>query len=350
MQVINNFECANCGDGINTRVEIRQESYPVKGQDISILATVRVCSQCNEPVYDRELDSKNLEMAFDVYRREHHLIGPIEIKTLRESYSLSQRSLAALLGWGEVTIHRYEQGCLPDEAHNNLLHLIKDPFNMQTLAKENIHRLSTPAQHKLLESIEILISQQGPEKIIHILEQAIIHKGPSIYTGFRAFDVGNLMQMIIFCGRETKGVLKTKLNKLLWYADFEHYRRHSVSISGSCYLHYPYGPVPENYETYLGILIDRGFVEQREEEYGEYKGTLILATMECFPIYLSDTAQEVLQEVIECFKDKGSRDISNISHEEEGYKKTKDRDPIPYEYAESLKIKFKHTNTSEVHS
>jgi uncharacterized protein YegP (UPF0339 family) len=38
-----------------------------------------------------------------------------------------------LLGFGDVTIHRYENGALQDAAHDRLLRLIREPANLRTL-------------------------------------------------------------------------------------------------------------------------------------------------------------------------------------------------------------------------
>src|SRR4051794_38976260 len=111
------FICETCGPVNRTRVEKKTETYPVKGEGMTILANVRVCIRCVKGVNDRALDSKNIQDAYGLYRRNHHIITPDEIRSMRESYGLSQRSLGALLGWGEITIHRYENGNLPDDAH-----------------------------------------------------------------------------------------------------------------------------------------------------------------------------------------------------------------------------------------
>jgi transcriptional regulator with XRE-family HTH domain len=86
---------------------------------------------------------------------------PSELKAMREHYGLSQRSLAALLGWGEVTVHRYENGSLPDEAHNQLLHLLKYPENMLRIAQMNGERLPASARRKLFARLEELIGKDA---------------------------------------------------------------------------------------------------------------------------------------------------------------------------------------------
>jgi hypothetical protein len=44
--------------------------------------------------------------------------------------------------------------------------------------------------------------------------------------------------------------------KLLFYADFLHFKLNEVSITGARYAHAPHGPVPDQFETWLTALVD----------------------------------------------------------------------------------------------
>jgi hypothetical protein len=48
----------------------QEETYPIKGYPITIIADVAVCNVCDNPILDEMLDSKNLERAYAKYRRE----------------------------------------------------------------------------------------------------------------------------------------------------------------------------------------------------------------------------------------------------------------------------------------
>ncbi|MDQ7792045.1 MAG: type II toxin-antitoxin system antitoxin SocA domain-containing protein [Candidatus Desulforudaceae bacterium] len=50
--------------------------------------------------------------------------------------------------------------------------------------------------------------------------------------------------MIKFFAVNDVRVLKVKLMKYLWYSDFLHFKRNTVSISGLSYVRAPFGPVP----------------------------------------------------------------------------------------------------------
>ncbi|MEF9974380.1 MAG: type II toxin-antitoxin system MqsA family antitoxin [Clostridia bacterium] len=136
------MRCAGCRKEVETRIEKRMEHYPVKGMDIQIEATVRVCTVCGKAIWDDDLDNQNLIAAFNDYRREKGLLMPEEIRAIREKYGLSQMAFARVLGLGDKTIARYENGSIQDEAQNNLIYLIADEDNFKCLFEKNKHRLT----------------------------------------------------------------------------------------------------------------------------------------------------------------------------------------------------------------
>lgn len=68
--------------------------------------------RCGETLSDPDRDDAVLRTARDLYRQKHGLLTSSNIARLRGRYGLSQRALARLLGWGEVTIQRYEKGVI----------------------------------------------------------------------------------------------------------------------------------------------------------------------------------------------------------------------------------------------
>lgn len=148
------FPCDACGATGASHVEQREETWPVKGEPVAVSIAVRVCDHCGARVFDRELDDAAFAQAFDAYRRKHNVISPAEIVRLREKYGLTQRGLAALLGMGEITIHRYEKGSLPDDAHNTLLRLLEDPRTMETIFEMHSARLPASAARKLRQRLD----------------------------------------------------------------------------------------------------------------------------------------------------------------------------------------------------
>ena len=167
---------------------------------------------------------------------------------------------------------------------------------------------------------------------------------PTIFQGMREFNPTALEEMVIFFASKSQGVLKTKLNKLLWYADFLHYRLFSTSISGASYIHLPYGPVPESYERYLTKLSLEKAITIRSKEFGAYSGENVEPSRPVQFESLPPTAVQVLEAVHERFRNYSSKDISSVSHGELGYKETGPGEPISYDYARLLRTNFPINN------
>lgn len=327
-----------------TKVVERSEIYNVKGEPVTVLANVRVCPICGKDISDEVLDNAALQSAFDVYRRKHNIIFPAEIRALRELYGISQRGLGTVLDWGPITIHRYEAGSLPDESHNQVLRFLQDPYNMAKILVANPEALDEQTYGKVCERLRAVLSEKAPAKVAEVLGQSSQYKKASVYTGFVSFQPETLMEMMVFFAHEAGGVLKTKLNKLLWYADFVHYKHHTLSISGAIYSHYQYGPVPQNYESFLNALYANDALIIEERTLGTNKqgepmvGLWLSATREPKLRDISRTATVVLEGVHKYFANIGSKRISDLSHKEEGYLATTYKQPISYKYADLLKV------------
>jgi putative zinc finger/helix-turn-helix YgiT family protein len=335
---MNKRYCDKCHGEVGTHVVDKEEEFPVKGEPIRVKSRVRVCDECGDNMFDEELDSQNLENAFAVYRARHGIISPSEIKAMREKYGLSQQNLARLLGWGDVTITRYEKGSIPDSAHNMILNSIEDPVYMKRTVEKWGSNLSDDALSDLEHRINELISEENMPISNH---NGASSGNVSIYTGLARFSLSKLQTMMIYFASQAGGVFKTKLNKLLFYADFLHFRQHRISISGATYIHLPYGPVPDNYSAYLDYLMAIGCIRSRDVEFpSEVIGERLESSCEADLSGLPETAMRVLEAVHQHFKDMGSKQISELSHNEEAYLQTKSSEPISYEFADRLKVEI----------
>lgn len=130
-------------------VEERAETYPVRGEPITITARVMVCTTCGTNAFEPETDSRNLVAAYEQYRLRHDLTSPEEIRAVREQYGLSVQELALLLGWRPATLARYEKGAPPSPAHDAVLKCLKDPAAFQRIVAPNLHRLPEPDRARL---------------------------------------------------------------------------------------------------------------------------------------------------------------------------------------------------------
>jgi putative zinc finger/helix-turn-helix YgiT family protein len=146
--------CPVCGIERDTEVIEREEVSNIRGDEIRTISKIRICSVCKEELFDEDLDEENIKRAYDVYRERHGILSPEEIKNIRESYGLSQRAFAKLLGIGEASIARYETGALPEKSLSNMIMLLKDPKNMEKLLEKNEKALTPREKMRLLRRLE----------------------------------------------------------------------------------------------------------------------------------------------------------------------------------------------------
>jgi transcriptional regulator with XRE-family HTH domain len=108
------------------------------------------------------------------------LLLPEEIKAIREKYNLTQTAFAKILGFGEKTIARYENGSIQDEAQNNLIELANIPNNFEVLLKKNASQLSSYEYNKAISALE----SYRPKVIIGCDEERINYSSKGKYEYF----------------------------------------------------------------------------------------------------------------------------------------------------------------------
>jgi len=335
--------CGICKSEVNARIEERLEMIPVRGEEIEVNSRIAVCPQCGEDLVDESLEATNLSVAYEAYRARHHLLSPSEISETRHKYGLSQRALAGLLGWGEITIHRYESGAIQDSAHETVLRLIREPTNMKRVLEENKTTLSAEVAARLEEKLDAMLANLEAGEFSTLLERLCSTGSPSEENGFREFDGEKLEESVLFFIARVEHAFKTKLNKLLWYADFLAYRTSSRSITGSAYVAATHGPVPKNYDLLLGEMARKGLVRVTEVEFPNGTcGELLKASREPNMSPFDGVEQACMDKVAREFRDCTASDLRRRSHAEKAYEATYEEGvhwkSIPYSLAETLSL------------
>ena len=334
--------CPNCEGYTKATLGLEKEVCNVRGEPIEIEAEVAICQKCGSKIFEEERDSRNLEKAYGQYRQIHKLLSPDEIRTIRGKYGLSQRALSRLLGWGEITIHRYESGAVQDNVHNSTLRLIEDPRNMQNIFEANRNKLPAYTEARLEKRIASFLQEDKEQDFQVCFERLVSHQQVDLTSGFKEYDLEKFNNMILYLVKRLGSVLETKLNKLLWYCDFLHYKETSVSITGTQYVHFQFGPVPNKYYFIFDIMQDEDLLEKKETLFqtkdGIVPGEEFTALVEPDKSLFSGKEIQVMDFIADTFRNFNSKEIKEISHRETAYIKSKDRDIISYEYAEELSL------------
>lgn len=143
------FYCNACDAIVKTRVVEKEQTLVIKGLEITLNAQVRVCANCGEDVLDENLDDKTLDLFYNEYRKRENLLLPNEIRDIRTKYGLSQAVFAKLLGFGEKTITRYENGAIQDVCHDNLIRLMRSTETFSALWETRKQLMSSSVRRKV---------------------------------------------------------------------------------------------------------------------------------------------------------------------------------------------------------
>ena len=154
----------------------------------------------------------------------------------------------------------------------------------------------------------------------------------TVFSGYRAFSLEKMAAMVSYLSSRTSDLYKTKLNKLLFYADFANYYLNGNSISGSRYVHLPYGPVPEGYEETLETLNHYGVVDISRQNSAE----LVRSGENSTTDFLAPEEVHSLDWVLATYGSMSASQLTEISHRERAYKNTRTGEEIAYEYAKFM--------------
>jgi len=325
--------CPNCEKETELKLVRAKEVVEVRGEPIEVDVEFFKCTECGAE-FENTRGPDSLAAAYREYRRRHDMLQPEQIRDWRKQYGLTQNELSKILGWGGVTLSRYENGALHSEGHEKILRLAMEPHNLSKLIEEAPGALPDDKRERLLG--ELHAADEEACSFERLFEERLGQYAPDEFSGFRKLDWRKLFNAIIyFC---SEGQPKTKLNKLLFYADFKHFKEYSVSITGARYVHLQYGPVPDGYDYYFAELSREQYLAVEEEVIGAYTSFKCIARAEPDLRAFEQTERHVLEEVLNHFREFGSVKIMEFSHEETAYASTAEGERISYLYAKDLRI------------
>ena len=123
--------------------------------------------------------------------------------------------------------------------------------------------------------------------------------------------------VIFFAGQVRP--LKTKLNKLLFYADFYNFKRLGQAISGCNYRAIRLGPVPSHFSELFSLLEDTGYVEMDYELTENGLGERLIPAQEFNSELFSEEELQSMKQVAAHFEDTKTTEIVDLSHQELGW-------------------------------
>lgn len=328
--------CPNCEKESPLEIMRKVEEFNVRGEVIPVEVEYFKCQECGEEFENSKSAIDPYEVAYREYRERKGMLQPEEIREFRIRCGLTQREFSDLVGIGIATLNRYENGALQSAAHDRVIKLAMEPGNFLNLISNSPGVLSESKSKKILSQL----AKETELSWLEITKNVFGNYNADIYSGYKKFELGKFFEAIkFFCFQDR--IFKTKLMKLLFYADFGHFKKYSVSITGARYARLPYGPVPDQFERWLAALVlDNDSIRKEEEWKHDYPGEVYVGNTPADLSIFSPSELRVLAAVKEVFQNYSAKKISDISHNEQGYQETETSQLISYDFASQLSFDF----------
>lgn len=333
------IDCPICNKVHSLEMRKRLTQCLVKGEIVDYEEVYYLCPLSDEEENEfapASIMDENLLRARDAYRTNKGLLTSKEIATIRDFYGVSQSDFSAILGWGDVTVTRYESKTIQDETYNNIMNMAyENPmFALESIDKHK-DRFTVEKYNKIRNNITHKVEQLGnlylKKQEINVLYVNFQQESES--NGYKQLDIGKLSSVIGYFSNFVNNLYKVKLMKLLWYADALYFRRHGRAMTGLVYTHMPYGALPIAFDEIIHLPTVK-VVEEIIYEDISYK---IIPNE---GVNVSDFSLEelsVLEKVATTFKDYRAREIVDYMHKEKAYTDTEAYQIIPYSLAKELR-------------
>lgn len=324
--------CPACGQvGRVTRIS-RRETMPVRDLAVEVTRVSRSCGHCDAE-FESTADPDWKKEAYAAYRTAKGMPSPEDIRAWRATYGLTQPEVTRLLGWGEVTLGRYENGSLQSDAHNKSLVQLMDPANLVQALENDPDAMPEAKRIAIFDKVDAQVRAQRSRQM---LATVVNRSALAATTGRQTFNIDRLADLVRFI--TINGEFKTKLNKLLFYVDFTAFSALGRSITGLQYARVNFGPVPDKYETIFSSLENMGVIALEPWESGEHSGDIIRAGKEGDFARLTQEERRVANAVCEYFSGWTATRIMDFSHREKAWLEVPNGKLISYDYAHHLLI------------
>jgi len=325
--------------GLEMKLTKEQRSMIFRKETFDIVFHYYQCEDSGEQFTSAALDKLNMNQVYNQYRDKFNIPFPDEINNIRSKYGLSASKMSEILGFGVNSYRQYEAGEIPSVANAKLIQMVDDPQNFMEMTAL-CGTLDEKARGKYIQKA-IFLAEEKKRNIFNInfKEYLLGNHLADIYSGYRNPNFEKITEMVVYFS-DKLSPFKTKMNKLLFYADFLMFKQSCFSISGMRYKAIEMGPVPINFQSIFEYLANKDEIDIFTTEFPQgYIGEQFKSKnnrpfrAELF----SENELNVLEKVATVFKPTSTNEMIELSHLEEAWKKNeKNKSVISYEYAFDL--------------
>lgn len=286
------------------KMEFRGEEFLVHGQYYR-------CKDTEEKFSTEEQDTATLNDLYSQYRIKHGIPFPDEIRAIRQRYRMNYSQIGKLLGFGVNQWAKYEAGQVPSESNGRLISALRRKDATLSLLKDLKELFDKPEYEKMMN---LIIT--SPDTDTETSQNQYFYEGTirSINNGYGEFNHRKVEEMVKYLAGN--GIFPTKLNKKMFYADFLHFKRHGISISGLRYQAIQYGPVPVHFNTIYDHIPG---LESESIYTGNQEATILHARVEPDLSVFSIQELDTLEEINKKLGLLSTKDIVELCHRESAW-------------------------------
>lgn len=273
-----------------------------------------VVDENGEEIFNRYVEIENDKKLYDIYKSENNLLTINEIKKIRQKYGLTQKEYALVVGLGEITVHRFENGSIQTDAADAIMKLSNDPDNMLFLLMQNKNDISESLYNSLLDRIKELQSLKRHALVdiskfdLDVLEfesESAIEVAKNIVNIYNS----KIDELVSNYELVPKYITNLKLQKLLYFVQAISLMVFGEKAFPEKVLAFQYGPVVnEVYNNY------------KKNSSNEIKSEKVKN--------ISSGLYKITEEVVNSYGFMETGRLIDFTHEEEPWLKTKLNDEI----------------------
>lgn len=321
--------CPKCDEIMTPDIVEKKIIIEIHKEKIEVNAERAKCTNCGEEfLVENIIDG--YDEAYDLYRQKHNLLSPAEIETIRKKYDLSKKAFSILLGFGEITVQRYEKGAIQDRTHDGIMRLAKNPVNMKELFEKNRGLLLAEDVKNFEIKINALANETTNEDLYNSIMKALDFPEDEL-NGFKKFNLDRFANLVLLI-LERADAWTTQIVKYLFFIDFENYARNNKSISGLRYVHQKNGPLLAEYNKLLYYLLEKGYVKKEINSMGERYSKI----KDTDPTMFSVEEVELVDMILDKFGKYSPSKLSEITHELDLWIDSMKNEYISYNHAKQV--------------
>ena len=296
-------------------------ALPFRKEMYDVINHFYLCEDTGERFTTDELDALNTTQVYNQYREKYGIPFPEEIRRIREKYGVSASKMSEILGLGANTYRLYEAGEMPSVSNGRLILSVKDPEEFRRQVQASAHMLTEKESKKLLDIAERVIRDEKDKYWdLLFLNNLFDNQTPNEFNGYRIPDLTKISQVIAFYQDRGIDLFKTKLNKLLFYTDFNAFQSSGFSMTGITYRAIQYGPVPAQYEKLLVKLGDDEKITRHEIQITpDMYGEKIVSTEPFDESLFTENEIQLLEFIVQTLGSLKASRLVEMSHEEVGW-------------------------------